>query len=179
MRSWLVVLSTACGALIGLGAASSACVASPDLASRPDASRSSYVMQCDGGAAPLTKPSAKFTDLYAQLFSATGAARCADQSCHGGDVGQGGLALGTDQRGCYEGFLKYGLINPSDAGVADAGVDADTEVPDTVVGLVSIVSPLSNGGAPKMPRPVCGARALDKTEIEQIRKWGLNGAAND
>ena len=177
MRVRFVLSRVAGGLAFALTVGGSACVAAPELASRPDATRSDFELECPGSALPETSPRATFSDLYAKLFSANGAARCADVSCHGG-TGQG-PSLGGDPRTAYEGLVAYGVIDPKQP-VTDAGA---LVVPDDVAVLINIVSPgtLADGGVrpPRMPRPVCGTRPLTPVEIEAIRAWGLAGAKND
>ncbi len=158
MRSLIVV--------VALGPA--ACSASPELASSPDADRI-FAAQCD--VPPDTTGGATFTAIYTELLSATSVAKCQDSTCHGGSMGQAGLSMGTDQKGAYDGLVAYGQINPSASTTDDP--------PATVKFLINVVKPTSTGGAPRMPRPLCGNRALNPAELDRIKAWGKNGAKND
>ncbi|MBI2392904.1 MAG: hypothetical protein HYV09_25185 [Deltaproteobacteria bacterium] len=164
-----------------------ACSASPDLASRPDASRSEFAPPPCAVAAPATSLGpASFQSIYVDLLGPTSVARCVDATCHGGSTGQAGLALGASKDDCYAGLKAYGLVAPSsptDAGGTDAAADAgeagaSDETPESVLALVSIVSSIG-GAPPPMPRALCGNRALRDDEIARIKAWGARGAQND
>lgn len=163
MRPWFVLLV----ASSALPAAS--CSASPELASSPDADRI-FEVKCDPR--PATTGGATFGELYTELLSATGVAGCQDSTCHGGSTGAGGLSMGTDKNGAYEGLKALAQINPTATTTDDP--------PATVRGLFNVVRPLSNG-APRMPKPLplCANRALNGAELERIKAWGRAGAKND
>jgi len=153
--------------LVG-GLAAAACSASPELASSPDADRI-FEAQCVVPSA--TSGPATFDSIYNELVSTKGVARCQDSTCHGGAMGQAGLSMGTDKKGAYDGLVAYGQVNPTATTTDDP--------PATVKFLINIVSPSGAGGAPRMPRPLCGNRALNAAEIDRLKAWGRAGAKND
>lgn len=167
-------------AATGGGLMTGACSASPELSSRPDASRSEFAPPpCTVAAPPTAAGPATFQSIYADLLGPGSVARCTDATCHGGSTGQDGLALGETRDDCYLGLKAYGLIAPgtsTDAGAADVGDASAT--PESVLGLVDVVSP-NDGKPPRMPRALCGNRALRDEEIARIRAWGARGAPND
>lgn len=124
-----------------------------------------------------------FKAIYAELLGPKSVARCQDASCHGGASEQGGLRLGNDITDAHKGMKDYGLIVPGtpDGGAPDGGAPdgGASETPAEVAGLVRVIVPLASTGKPKMPREICGNRALNAAEIERIKAWGRKGANND
>ena len=156
--------------LIASGLMAASCSADPELASSPDADRI-FNAKCD--VPPATTGGASFEEIYEQLFSAKGVARCQDSTCHGvvptdGGVAPTGPAMGIDRKGAYDGLIAYGQVNPTATTTDDP--------PSTVKFLLNTLQPPASGGSPRMPKPLCGNRILNAAEIERLKAWGRAGA---
>ena len=91
----------------------------------------------------------------------------------GGASEQGGLRMQNTIDEAYQGMKDNGLLFPG--AMPDPMAPAGTPHP-AVAGLLRVVTPLASTGVPKMPRPLCGNRALTAAEIDRIKRWGEAGA---
>jgi hypothetical protein len=122
--------------------------------------------ELDSGAAG---PSPDFAALYRDVFSVTGAARCQDAACHGGDDGMAGLSMGEDAWGVYSAITTYTyagrpLVSPVPGGDA-RGSSA----------LLGVVDP-ADGIMPQVDDAV-GNRLLTAEEWRRLEAWLATGGA--
>src|SRR5262249_32537109 len=144
------------------------------------------------------RPESTGGDTYASIYKdfiadATSVSRCQNSTCHGGSVGQLGLAMGVDATSAYCGVVTYGVIMPTEGPARCPPIctqpcttaEDDRTTPSCCFGkctampevgnalaLVSIVSPTKSGIPATMPRDICGgefrARKLTTKEIARI-----------
>lgn len=114
---------------------------------------------------------AKWSDLYRDLFGPTGAAKCADPSCHGtaGTTASRVGILCADQAGCRESLLDKGWIQ-------DPG---DFTAPESS-GFYTVLRrcDANNETVGTMPlRPA--SYHFSPASLARVATWLRNGAPND
>lgn len=116
-----------------------------------------------------------FNDLARDIFAASGSAKCQDARCHGGPVGAGGLVMGSDARGIYDGLVGYSskVYKPSRVVEPVPGGDARPKS-----SLLKIIGPSPPGSMPTV-RPDLGNRRLTADELARVEAWLARGAPFD
>lgn len=94
----------------------------------------------------------QYEPTFDQVYANTLSPSCAIAGCHGGDVGQGGLAMGADPDAAYRALLGY--VTPGDPGCS------------------VVVEHLEPEGFGDMPPGI----TLSEEERCSIRQWIANGA---
>jgi hypothetical protein len=110
-----------------------------------------------------------FSDLYGDLFSRAGAAKCQSPTCHGSNPPAGGPYMGTDRSGVYQAFTTYQYLGKA---VVAPGSNALTQS-----ALLDIVDP-DTGFMPRID-PTIGNRKLTQEELQRIGTWLSRGAPFD
>lgn len=113
----------------------------------------------------------KWSDLYRDLFGPTGAAKCADPSCHGSPT-TGAARVGilcVDQVGCRQSLLDKGWIQPP----------ADFEAPEAS-GFYTILRrcDAQNQTLGTMPQKPSSYH-FSPASLARVATWLRNGAPND
>lgn len=118
---------------------------------------------------PTPEPSdATFTSIYNDIFVGSG---CANSSCHGSNLGAGGLSFQSQQRAYDElvDIAAMGALCAENGGVRVVPGDAAASL---LFDKVSNAEPSCGD-----PMPISGM--LDPDQIDRIRTWIEAGAQND
>jgi hypothetical protein len=131
---------------------------------------------CDAGdASPGAETGTRFCEIYVDVISPTGSAKCQSSTCHGGKVGIMGLAMGWTGKEAYDAITTHSVLWLTPSRVVEPVPGGDSR-PVSV--LPRIVDPAADAGI-LMPWARSDNRLLNDSERARINVWLSRGAPFD